>query len=146
MEIVSVTSVALKILDKLLAKEPESATDLATLSNTILQLQNHIADLTNQKAALNVETQILKEKIAALRDWSEEKPNYKLARIGSRTTVYKLKDEIAILSETPKHYLCPACFHEGKKSILQPGKTRDAHEALCPACGVIAREGGFILR
>lgn len=86
---------------------------------------------------------------AALKDaqrQQDEANRYALVELASGAHVLALKPGDP--KGEPPHYLCPACFEDGKKRILQPyGHSGAARE--CPGCKQVfrwrpAQSGGLI--
>lgn len=65
----------------------------------------------------------LEEKVAQLETWNTEKKKYELKNIrpdrapGGKAFAYVLKDDAG--STEPAHSICPDCYEDGRKSILQ---------------------------
>ena len=68
------------------------------------------------------------------RDWEEEKARYVLAPTSTSSEeaaiAYKLRDE-ARRDDEPTHFICPYCYEDRIKSILQ---TTGRSGVLCPRC------------
>jgi len=77
----------------------------------------------------------MKEKYDKTKDWkSETVPNYSLHEIASGVFVYVF-DPVE-KSKEPRHYLCPYCFDEQRKSILQrTGRDMSGVHMNCHKCG-----------
>lgn len=70
-----------------------------------------------RQAALLEEVNKLKSQVAKLRAWDSEKKKYELKELHTGNFAYALKKSEK--KGGPVHYLCPACYEGGKKSILQ---------------------------
>lgn len=98
--------------------------DAAAVQNKVIELQGII--LTAQSSALATQSnqlalleqiRALEEKLAGIEGWSEEQEKYKLTDYGGGTFAYEL-DQPAFYGEPP-HRICPQCYAEAKKSVLQ---------------------------
>ncbi len=125
-------TLALKIKEDtaLTAKAIESQSAIIALNTTILGVQ-----ASNQE--LLEENQRLKKEIVDLKNWDEEASRYQLSQVGQYegSVAYVLKEEYA--DTAPAHKLCPNCYDEKRKSMLQPNGTRRGRIlytcARCPA-------------
>lgn len=77
----------------------------------------------------------LEAEIVRLKDWSAEAEGYELADAGQGSLAYRLKGANA--EGQPSHWLCPTCFTNRKKSVLQTEKYTLYHTRMlaCPPCG-----------
>ena len=76
----------------------------------------------------------LEEEVIRLKSWDVQKGDYELKAIGDSAFVYSLKENAE--SAEPMHWLCPPCYENSKKSILQRGGVSRTipHTWLCPVC------------
>ena len=75
----------------------------------------------------------LEQEIARLRAWDGEKERYELKDVYLGATTYALKPTDG--SGEPPHWLCTTCYHDRKKSILQPDPTGQRDRTWrCPVC------------
>jgi hypothetical protein len=74
--------------------------------------------LRDEIFALKEENLALKEQLQREQRWEQESARYELKEIVRGITAYRLKQDQRKTGE-PEHWLCAACFHDGKKSILQ---------------------------
>jgi len=73
----------------------------------------------------------LEAKLVAYQEWDSEAARYHLVELVDGIFVYALKPEQQ--AGEPAHYLCPHCFGEKRRSILQrPGA--DHTNYVCHAC------------
>jgi hypothetical protein len=124
-----------------------SATD-AKLNTQLIDFQTALIQINSDAVALQIENQGLRNDIEALKsqarkayDWAAERLRYKLIAPwdGHGSVLYALRKDRAE-GETA-HWLCPACFERGSKSMLQ-GFDRDPKQPgssayfICtePAC------------
>jgi hypothetical protein len=81
------------------------------------------------------QVRVLKEQMTKMKEWSAEKQKFELKAIDSKCFAYMLKPEAR--GTEPPHWLCTACYEQGRKSILQyHGRTPEGRYALfrCTAC------------
>jgi hypothetical protein len=109
-----------------------NARDAAVIRSKVIELQGQIvaaqsytlAAQADQSALLSRERELEKE-VADLKAWDTEKKKYELAKPSPRADVfaYALKSHYG--ASEPAHYICPNCYEDGIKSILQT-ETRSA--------------------
>jgi len=111
----------------------------ATIRNSVaIDLQEKILAAQLQQSSLVQAVSDLEAQVASLKAWDAEKERYELRPMRSgdfAPLAYTLKEAMA--RDEPDHWLCPTCFHRGKKSILQ-GETRMPGRAVvfqCHECG-----------
>ncbi len=81
-------------------------------------------ELNVEKQKLIEEVVVLKAQLSSVNDWENEKSRYVLMSpwSGSPVSVYHLL-EANSKGENP-HWLCPNCFHQKKKSVLNTNQKR----------------------
>lgn len=114
----------------------------ADLSSLAIDLNSKLIDAQQAIFAVNDERQRLLDKIRELEkkleqvdDWELEKARYRLMSpwSGKPVLVYLLKKSSAN-GEEP-HWLCPNCFHQRRKSVLNTNRENGARVHLvCPIC------------
>jgi hypothetical protein len=92
-------------------------TKVFELTREIMAAQSYAMEAMSAQSTLLTRIRELEEKIAALETWDAEKGRYYLKSIQPGVTVYALKDGMEN-GEEP-HYLCPTCYNNGKKALLQ---------------------------
>lgn len=115
--------------------------DQALIQEKVLELTGEI--ISAQQAAVSaIATQTvlterireLEQQIVEMKAWDSEKQKYQLQAIGSRFFTYTLKSDAE--SGDPPHWLCSACYQNGKKSVLSSvTKAGSDYVWKCPACG-----------
>jgi predicted RNA-binding Zn-ribbon protein involved in translation (DUF1610 family) len=109
------------------------------INQVVIELQQSILELQAQMFAAQGKMQELSSvkdeieaKLKARDNWDEEKKNYELKEIASGLCVYSLKPD----SQTgePHHYLCPQCFQNSKKRLLQKQRATTLNYR-CQECG-----------
>lgn len=94
-------------------------TQLIALQNGILSAQQNVMESQVQQMAMSEEIRTLKEQIANFGNWQNEAERYKLTSPwGNGGVVYALIE--AKSNGELAHYLCPTCFTDRKKSIMNP--------------------------
>ena len=103
------------------------------LQSAILSAQSSALAANSDQAAMVEQIRTLKEEIASVKAWEGQKQRYKLANPWDGAVVYSLKQSMA--SGEPAHWICTSCYENGRKSILNPLKTKDNWFLLvCPVC------------
>lgn len=75
----------------------------------------------------------LEAEIVKTKNWAHEKARYKLHELMPGTLVYRIKPECQGLD--PGHDICPNCYEQGIKSILQASGTYEGFRRVeCPFC------------
>ena len=103
------------------------------LQSAILSAQSSALAANSDQAAMVEQIRTLKEEIASVKAWETQKQRYKLANPWSGAVVYSLKESMA--NGEPAHWICTSCYENGRKSILNPIKSKDGDFLLvCPVC------------
>ncbi|MFC0909718.1 hypothetical protein ACFGYC_01940 [Pasteurella multocida] len=105
---------------KNLTSDIEKATEIQQAKGTALELTNIIIELQQKVMDMQIDFMTLMAEHHQLLESQNDKKNYQLYAFKTENIltkeilVYKYigKDEVS-------HYCCPACFSQGKKSILQ---------------------------
>jgi len=101
------------------------------IQDQLIDLQAQLLAIQAQYQALAEAKREIEEKLVAYENWDAEAARYELKELVAGIFVYALKADQA--AGNPIHWLCPNCFHERKKSILQrPGV--DYLNYACPRC------------
>ena len=111
--------VAKNILQGFNAASKEAAVNAAKieLQGLILDAQQGLFAAQQQEVAFAARIGELEQEIMRLKDWSAEQGQYELKQIDVGAFAYMEKD--GVNSGKPAHWLCPECFENGHKSILQ---------------------------
>lgn len=123
-----------------MTKTLASIRDFTKLNETVIELQRVILAAQSDALAAQADQfslldriRNLETEIARLKEWDAQKERYELTEVAARAFAYALKPDAA--GSEPLHWICPTCYHAGKKSILQGrqmsygGWTHD-----CPSC------------
>lgn len=104
-----------ELLDKLYIAKHQ----VMDLQDLLQEAKNYITELDN--------------KIGRASNWDNDKNNYEVYLPQNSTVVYRFK--ISEDSNDNPHYLCPKCFEENKKCIIQHSATRKGYILMsCSTC------------
>ena len=101
----------MKVSTEVTARIHDIQSKLIDAQAQILSLQSKYSDIEKVVSAKEAE-------IESLKQWDREKDRYTLTKTAAGTLVYELRAEVKEEGE-PVHSLCPHCYTEGFKSILQ---------------------------
>lgn len=104
----------------------------AELNITILALQEKMSTVLTEKDALLQEKKDLEQKITQFDHWETEAARYELKEIALDVFMYTVKPSAAI--GEPSHWLCPNCYEDKRKSIIQRDSTISKAFYACPNC------------
>lgn len=104
------------------------------LQSALLEAQNAALSATAAQFELQEKIRLLEAQLKDKGDWDTEKGRYLLvAPWHGPAQVYALRREDA-KGEQP-HYVCPSCYHSGKKKIMNPIKKNGGWiQMVCPSC------------
>ena len=132
----------LKVLTSLTDKAKQNgATDEFTreLNTAIINMQSAVMDAQamtleaqSEQSRLISELTELREQAKRINDWVNERARYELIPRNSNQ-VYKLREDSRKEGEH-MHYLCPICYEDGVKSVLQGSYIIDATDRRCFRC------------
>lgn len=91
-------------------KAIESQSAIIDLQSTLMGLQSEYQSLLREKDEVE-------RRLIEIEDWKSEALKYELKQVSTGAFVYVLKHDED--SATPTHWLCPRCYEERQKSILQ---------------------------
>ncbi|MDH3579498.1 MAG: hypothetical protein OEM91_02585 [Hyphomicrobiales bacterium] len=100
-----------------LAKALKDIDDAATINSAVLELQQKILEAQAAQGQLVEENDGLQKKLAEFDRWEIEKDRYALKDFSSDTFAYELLEAKA--DGEPIHRICPNCYQQREKSILQ---------------------------
>lgn len=99
---------------------------IESLSQRLYRINGLHAEALQHCAALESE-------VVELRHFEMERERYVLHQWSSGALTYRVKPEAQ--GEEPVHHLCPACYAQAVKSLLQPAGFESHHRALrCCKC------------
>ena len=90
------------------------------LVDSIINLQGVILSLQSKNQELLETNRLLKDQLSDLRQWEAVANSYKLCEVSEGIFLYSLVQD----STEPHHYVCPNCFNNKNKSILQISKEK----------------------
>jgi hypothetical protein len=104
------------------------------LNEKLLIAQGRALAAQETLASLAQRISELEQQIADSEGWKREQQRYQLTDHGGGTFTYTLK--LGMENGEPSHRLCPHCYQQRQKSILQSrGQIVSAQEKVnCPAC------------
>ena len=117
------------------AKALKDMNDSAVRNAAVIELQEQILSAQAQQATLISRVSELEEKVRGFETWDAEKQRYEMHELGRGTMAYRRKADTQ--PTEPAHFICPDCYQNGDKSILQhvirhPGRCDVRH---CQRCG-----------
>lgn len=106
------------------------------LQSAILEAQSSLLAAQEAQTANLRRIEQLEQEIVRLKDWSSEKERFELKDTGQGALAYRAKKGME--QGEPSHWLCPNCYEQGRKSIMQPehlaiGRTETL---VCHPCGL----------
>jgi hypothetical protein len=106
----------------------------AARAAAVIDLQRQILDAQRQQFELVRRNTELQATVAAYEKWDTEAGRYQLKDFGGNTFAHELRADAA--RGEPIHRLCPNCFSQRRKSILQfDFRTSWGQDKYnCPAC------------
>lgn len=103
------------------------------LQSDIIALHTALSDAQTKYRVALEETDRLKQELVDLKNWEIDAAKYELVKFAEGTLVYAPKPDQ--LGTSPMHYLCPKCYVDKYKSILQKWKQTDSGWVYpCPQC------------
>lgn len=102
------------------------------LLERLLDVQGRTLSLQQEHATVINENQRLQTELANFVKWDDTASRYELFRVDTGKFVYALKKSQD--PQQPPHWLCPNCFDQRQKSILQVPKIGGTYR--CPRCGL----------
>lgn len=129
-----------------LASTPDAAkrnAQLIEFQQALIGLNALVASVQQENATLARMKSDAEEELKRMKDWEGQKARYQLAAPFPGCMVLALKKDMS--AGQPAHYLCAACYHNGKPSILQSREGKPRKEGgrvfsvfACPGCGAEA--------
>ena len=124
-EAISALSTAMGITGKFVAlveakNDAERKLALSDLRDQVMKAQTEAFQLHQENIRIKYE-------IEKLNEWDKIKSKYKLVKIDIGTFLYKY---IPNGYKIPEHYICPRCYEERERSIIQESELI----GQCPRC------------
>lgn len=131
---------AADITQGLLSLKTDAAvsTKVVELNRVIAEVQSQLFSAQADYATVLGRVRDLEAQVLNLEDWAHEKQRYQLHELVPGTLVYRIKPDMQ--GTEPMHDLCPRCYQEGIKSILQAAGIKEGHHVFhCPEpkCGAV---------
>jgi rubredoxin len=118
------------------------ATQIQGLQSALLDAQNGLF-AASQAHAMDVERiRALEAEVRGFEEWDREKARYQLQAVRPGSFAYALKPDAS--SSEPPHWLCPTCYQQRKKSLLQKGEFDAGSYGYlwaCPSCKTAIKVG-----
>lgn len=116
------------------AKGLKDMNDAAVRNAAVIELQEKILAAQSEQATLVQRIRELEAEVADLKAWETEKQRYHLQAVATGAFAYALKPEAE--GSEPPHWICAACYQNGRKSVLQRGHSHGSGEwpFICPTC------------
>ncbi len=116
-----------------IANETSVQEKTISLNNIIIPLQSAIMEMQTEHQKLIDVKNHLEQELINYKNWDSEKSNYILAEVSFGVRVYVEKSNEDNIYK--RLWLCPKCFEENKKGILQLQKTYpNPREYICHLC------------
>lgn len=107
------------------------------LQTSIISLQSTLMTIQNENQELLHEKNELTQKLSEIEKWNAEAEGYKLTEITSGVFVYVANSQ----GDDPVHWLCPNCYGDRRKSMLQSeGTGIEGTDYSCPKCKMIIHD------
>jgi hypothetical protein len=114
-----------------LVKDTETRQKIIELQTSILDLHDRVRQAQVEQDELVKVKDELERKLLEHQQWGAEAARYELRQLADGIFVYALKAEHK--EGQPDHFLCPHCFEQKKRSILQHPVAGYANY-MCHAC------------
>lgn len=117
--------------------EGEVRAKVIAMNDALLEAQQRMFEVQTSHAEMAEKVRKLEEELAKYQSWEREKKRYELQKTEAGGQVYRLKPDMADGEEA--HDLCPNCYQEGVKIILQPSDSRSHQTLVCHRCSAEIR-------
>lgn len=115
--------------------DQEVITKVSALQSEIMTAQSAALTSLAERAALMARVDELEKALKLSQSWDDQVARYRMIECQTGAHIYLLREEF--VGEEPSHRLCPNCFLERRKSILQTrNKIRGGEVVGCPKCGL----------
>ena len=111
-------------------KELNSA--VINMQSAVMDAQSMTLEAQGEQSRLIARVVELEEELKQKVNWEGEKARYELTTWGGNH-VYQLREDLKQDSE-PTHFLCPTCYENGVKSILQAFNWDNRPHTRCLRC------------
>ena len=107
-------------------------TQLVEANRIVMAAQESALVANAAQATLVQKVADLEATLVQFETWEREKARYRLVETAPRAFAYRL-NETEVARGEPLHHICPHCYEQRRKSILQ-ANPEDLHSLRCPAC------------
>lgn len=116
-----------------IAKSIKDIDDTVKRNAAVAELGEQIIAAQTRYAEAIEENRLLEEKLTRLETWNTEKQNYELKTVAAGAFAYMPKPSMQ--ASEPPHWLCAACYQNGKKGFLQFRSQKERwHIYKCSIC------------
>jgi Zn finger protein HypA/HybF involved in hydrogenase expression len=129
---------AAEIVQGLLTLKIDSAVSAKAteLNGVISDLRHKLFTIQTDHSTVLSRINALEAEIVRLKNWDEEKKNYELNELARDSFAYRVKPSMQ--GAEPPHNICPECYQQNVKSILQKHVSSGGARAfICPHCSTI---------
>ena len=123
------------------AKSLKDMNDAVIRNAAVIELQEKILAAQEQQTSLLEYVIQIEEKLESFEKWENEKKRYEMETTSGGSVIWSVRPD-AQGSELP-HKICPNCYENRKRSILQPKRpsiadrqTGAAPRLFCPSCEI----------
>ena len=114
-------------------KKLSQTKDALAIGEIQMELTNRVIGIQQQYLTLAEEKRVLEAKLMQFENWKAEQQRYELKELQPGHFAYALKPDLE--PTQPAHHICPSCYAQGQKSILQGDTTGDGRRIIdCPIC------------
>lgn len=116
-----------------MARGLKDINDAVVRNEAIYELTSKLLDAQQEYAALLARVGELEKKLTSFENWETEKQRYELKVQGENSVLaYALKE--GVQPPEPAHSICPDCYQERKRSILQTETRYVNGQRTCLTC------------
>lgn len=116
-----------------IAKSMKDMNDTVRINAAVADLWEQIITAQARYTAAIEQVGELKEQLSRFETWEAEKQRYELVQLYAGSLAFSVKE--AMRHNEPPHYICPSCYQQNKKSIMQGFNHAFGRRALtCPVC------------
>ena len=107
---------------------------VSDLLDAIMEAREKVVAVNEQQSEMVRRIRELEEEVARMKHWNdEERQRYRMVSIMERGgTAYALKETCK--GSEPPHWICPKCYEDGRRSILQPEYDHHRANMACYTC------------
>ena len=109
---------------------------VSEITQRLIEAQTAVMNANKRIVELEDSERHARQKLMDLENWQDEAERYHLHEVVPGIFFYAIKDTHR--GSDPFHYLCPNCFVNQRKSLMQR-PTNASLEYHCPACSYKAR-------